>query len=32
MVFQIRDAALLDKVLIGDKVRFRTVEEKKGHS
>jgi Cu/Ag efflux protein CusF len=27
MVFQVRDPALLDKVLIGDKVRFRAVEE-----
>lgn len=27
MVFQVRDTALLDKVLIGDKVRFRAVEE-----
>ncbi|PKN40856.1 MAG: hypothetical protein CVU60_13475 [Deltaproteobacteria bacterium HGW-Deltaproteobacteria-18] len=27
MVFQVRDAALLDKVRIGDKVRFRAVEE-----
>lgn len=27
MVFQVRDPALLDKVLVGDKVRFRAVEE-----
>jgi Cu/Ag efflux protein CusF len=27
MVFQVRDAALLDRVRIGDKVRFRAVEE-----
>lgn len=27
MVFQVRDAALLDRVRTGDKVRFRAVEE-----